>query len=117
MSNLALTIVKEKCPYCFKGNVFTKSASLFSIPVMNKECECCHKKFLGEPGYFIGAMYVSYGIAVALGIALFLISKFILQIDSIVAIIGIIVLSILLISYKNYKWSRIIWLKIFPPRK
>lgn len=115
MSNILLNILKEKCPYCSKGDVFKKKKSFLQPPAMNSNCPCCGRDFIGEPGYFFGAMYASYAIAVAAGITTFLLCWFILDIKSIEVLIGIIISVILLISYKNFKWSRIIWLKIFPP--
>lgn len=31
---------------------------------MNETCPVCNLKFNREPGYFIGAMYVSYGLSI-----------------------------------------------------
>ncbi|MCW3075552.1 MAG: hypothetical protein JWO32_161 [Bacteroidetes bacterium] len=115
MSNLWINIVKEKCPFCEKGKVFKKKKFLFQMPKINDNCTSCGKDFNGEPGYFFGAMYVSYGFAVALGILTFLVCRFILGIYSFNLVAGLIIGVITVFSYKNFKWSRIIWLKIFPP--
>jgi hypothetical protein len=115
MANLLSNVIKEKCPYCSGGEVFQKSSSLLKVPEMNKKCSSCNRKFDGELGYFFGAMYVSYGFAVAMGVAIFVLCRFILNIQSLPLIISLIILGIISISYKNYKWSRIIWLRIFPP--
>lgn len=111
------SVVNEKCPFCQQGEVFQKSSHPLKVPVMHKQCSSCHRKFDGELGYFFGAMYVSYGFAVAVGIVLFVISHFVFHIASLPLVISIIIGGIILISYKNYKWSRIIWLRIFPPSK
>lgn len=115
MSNLFLSVIHEKCPFCEKGLVFKKSKSLLTIPQMNERCSECNTKFIGEPGYYIGAMYVSYALAIAIGVAIFITSKFIFQVESYFLIIGFIISGMILFAYKNFKWSRIIWLKIFPP--
>jgi len=43
---------------------------------MHERCPVCALKFEREPGYFLGAMYISYGVAlitiVGLGVALWL---------------------------------------------
>lgn len=115
MSNVVINAFKEKCPFCEKGNVFKQRRSFLQIPQMNTNCSCCGRDFNGEPGYFFGAMYISYAIAVAAGILTFLVSWHILDITSINLTIGMIMAVIVSISYKNFKWSRILWLKIFPP--
>ncbi len=114
MGNLISTILKEKCPFCEKGNVF-KKVSFLHLPEMNEQCPVCKRDFTGEPGYYFGAMYVSYGIAVITAISAFLICRFIFGIKSVNITIASCIISIILISFKNFRWSRIIWLKIFPP--
>lgn len=115
MSNLLTVIIKEKCPYCEKGNVYKEKTSILKLPEMNSNCPSCGKDLIGEPGYFFGAMYVSYGIAVFAGILTFVCCRFLLKIESFELIVTIIMTVILLISFKNFKWSRIFWLKVFPP--
>jgi hypothetical protein len=114
MTNIVLIALKEKCPFCEQGNVFKKSSGLH-MPEMNDHCPVCKHNLMGEPGYFFGAMYVSYGISVALGLMEFILLKVVLGVKDPIAILVPIVLSMVLISFKNFKWSRIVWLKIFPP--
>lgn len=70
--NLAVRILKEKCPHCGKGDVYEKKQKLFELPVMKDRCDACNYFFDREPGYFLGAMYISYGLAVLQGIATFI---------------------------------------------
>lgn len=46
---------------------------------MNDRCPACGLHFNREPGYFLGAMYISYGLAIALilalGVALWLLTS------------------------------------------
>jgi uncharacterized protein (DUF983 family) len=51
-------IVKQQCPRCLQGQVF---ATLFR---MHEQCPVCRLPFEREPGYFTGAMYLSYGVAI-----------------------------------------------------
>jgi hypothetical protein len=114
MKPLIYSIITEKCPYCHKGDVFMNN-KLISIPQMNPHCNNCKADFTGEPGYFFGAMYLSYAIAVGAGIITFLLLWYLLGIRSFNTHVFSIISIVLLISFKNFKWSRIIWLKIFPP--
>jgi uncharacterized protein (DUF983 family) len=50
-------LVKQRCPRCLQGPVF---AGLFR---MHAQCPVCGLRFEREPGYFTGAMYLSYGLA------------------------------------------------------
>ncbi|MGE3820112.1 MAG: DUF983 domain-containing protein [Isosphaeraceae bacterium] len=55
------SIAERRCPVCREGRVFR---ALFT---MNDQCPVCALRFdRGDPGYFTGAMYVSYAMAIPL---------------------------------------------------
>jgi uncharacterized protein (DUF983 family) len=54
-------IFHQLCPRCRTGRIFRKSVFLF--PAMYESCPACGLKFEREPGYFLGAMYIGYGLA------------------------------------------------------
>jgi uncharacterized protein (DUF983 family) len=56
-------IVRQLCPRCRTGKIFRKSVWLF--PGMFERCPACGLKFEREDGYFLGAMYISYGLGLA----------------------------------------------------
>jgi uncharacterized protein (DUF983 family) len=108
-------LLLDKCPNCGKGRVFPNN-NLFSflkLNKMNNSCPVCHEGFHKEPGFYWGAMYVSY----ALNIVELLITYFVCRIlgtgtyDWINLIIMISV--IILLSPFNFRISRLIWLYIF----
>lgn len=45
------------------GTMF-RSSIFRGFPKMNERCPVCDLKFEREEGYFLGAMYISYGLAV-----------------------------------------------------
>jgi uncharacterized protein (DUF983 family) len=47
-----------RCPWCRRGRIFR------GILSMNPSCPACGTVFEKEPGYFVGAMYFSYFLAV-----------------------------------------------------
>lgn len=111
--NFVTNVLTEKCPKCAKGQVFEKKR-FFQFPVMKKNCEVCHYQFDREPGYFLGAMYLSYGLAVLQAILTFLTFYFFFPSVPILYVAFAIVGVIFLFSIKNYKLSRIIYIHIFP---
>ena len=111
--NFVLSVLGEKCPHCGKGHVFEKKR-FYQFPVMKSKCEVCDYRFDREPGYFLGAMYISYGLAVFQAIVTFLVLYFFFPSVPALAIAFIIVGVIFLFSLKNYKLSRIIYIHIFP---
>ena len=57
-------IVHQLCPRCRLGKIFR--SSIFLFPKMHERCPVCALKFEREQGYFLGAMYISYGLALAI---------------------------------------------------
>jgi uncharacterized protein (DUF983 family) len=55
-------IAGQLCPRCRTGKIF-RSRLITWFPKMNERCPVCAFKFEREQGYFLGAMYVSYGLA------------------------------------------------------
>ena len=113
-SSLVVNILKGKCPKCGKGHVFKKKAHFFQFPEMNTSCEVCGYKFDREPGYFLGAMYLSYGLAVLQGIFTFLIFYFLFPSVPVLYVAFTIVAVICLLSMINFKLSRVLYIHIFP---
>jgi hypothetical protein len=107
-------ILTEKCPSCGLGQVFEKKKSPFQLPVMYARCTKCNYLFDREPGYFLGAMYISYGLAVLEGILTFLICYFFFPDLPTIAVCFILVGIFLLFSMRNYRLSRVIYMYIFP---
>jgi len=63
-------ILRHRCPRCRVGEMFQRSIFL-GFPKMHERCSVCHLRYEREPGYFLGAMYISYALAlpVVAGIA------------------------------------------------
>jgi uncharacterized protein (DUF983 family) len=56
-----------KCPRCWKGDVFAHSVfNYLKFNKTNSTCSHCGIAFEPEPGFYYGAMFVSYAITVAL---------------------------------------------------
>ncbi len=50
-----------KCPKCRKGDLFNTPTFSFQKPFeMPKRCSCCKQKYFLEPGFYYGAMFISY---------------------------------------------------------
>lgn len=65
-----------------------------------------------EPSFFFGAMFVSYGLGVGLGISAFLIAHYILKIGLVGAFLFI-VACIITLSPIIIRLSRNIWINLF----
>lgn len=115
---LISSILRGECPSCKKSKIFSSKGNLllFRIPTMYERCNKCNFKFEREPGFFFGAMFVSYALTAAEFITFSIISYFILGMSLTTTFFGVVVLAILL-STINFRLSRIIWMYIFTKTK
>ena len=110
IQELAKTVFQEKCPVCKKGEVYQSKGNLLllKIPKMNENCPNCNHRFEKEPGYFVGAMYVSYGLCIAEMIIFFILGRLVgIPVDY---IIYVLIAVILILWTFNFRVSRIIWM-------
>ena len=60
-NNKIQSIVNLKCPRCHTGDLFLTPTFSFSKPFdMHKECPLCSQDYEPEPGFYFGAMFISY---------------------------------------------------------
>ncbi len=113
-SNLFKRVLQNKCPNCGEGKVFKKSTGIIRMPIMFEKCEKCTYKFDREPGYFLGALYISYGFAVLQAIIAFVICYALFPSLSTFWQISIILFTLLIFAKTNFKIARILYIHIFP---
>jgi len=58
-SSTLVSILRQRCPRCRVERMFVHSI-LWGWPKMHERCLACDLKFEREEGYFLGAMYISY---------------------------------------------------------
>ncbi len=60
-------ILEAKCPKCREGDMFEFPLShLRKFSRMHTHCPVCDLRFEVEPGFFIGAMYISYAMSLVI---------------------------------------------------
>ena len=108
------SVLKGKCPRCNEGEFFKYSFTLNpkKITKLHDNCPSCDLKYMMEPSFFFGAMYVNYALSVALFVGIFIIAKIIFGLTILQSFISIIIVSLLLTPY-TLRLSRIIWINIF----
>jgi len=108
------SIFSCKCPKCHEGDFF-KYPFTFNpskITQLHSHCAKCGFKFMIEPSFFYGAMYVNYALTTALSIVVFIISKVILA-SSLLQSFTAILISLVILAPFNLRFSRIIWINMF----
>lgn len=54
-------IVSLKCPRCQQGDLFPTPTFSFRAPFkMPEQCPSCQQPYMPEPGFYYGAMFISY---------------------------------------------------------
>lgn len=101
MSALA-ALLRQLCPRCREGRLF---GSLFG---MHRACPACGADLEREPGYFLGAMYFSYGFGVVL-LAL-PVGWMIIERTDPLLVIGVSLGALLLLAPALFRYSRVTWL-------
>jgi uncharacterized protein (DUF983 family) len=102
-----VAIFRQRCPRCRSGRIFRKSI-FAGFPRMQEQCPGCGLKFEREQGYFLGAMYISYGLAlitiVALGLLLWAVTAWSLQKITLWAILLFLPLAPALTLFSRVLW-------------
>lgn len=108
------SIFKGKCPQCHEGDFFEFPFTFNprKITKLHKNCSVCGLKYMIEPSFFYGAMYVNYALTVAVSVAVFIIAKLFIGLTLLQSFISIFVV-LILIAPINLRLSRILWINMF----
>ena len=107
------SVFYNKCPQCQEGRFFQHGITLNlkrNLEV-DKNCESCGLKYMIEPSFFYGAMYVSYALTVGLAVAVFVISYY-LGLGLIGSFIAIFVI-LLGLTPVTMRISRLLYINLF----
>jgi uncharacterized protein (DUF983 family) len=110
------SITKNKCPHCHEGAFFNHNNpyNLTNFYKMDNSCKVCGEKYTREPGFFFGAMFISYALNVAWFVAAWVATLiFIPEEENILLIASIIIGFGLVMAPLTYRLSRLIWINMF----
>ena len=108
------SIVNGKCPKCQEGNFF-KYGFTFNPSKVTKlydNCSNCNLKYMIEPSFFYGAMYINYGITVAISVAVFVIAKLGFELDLLQSFLMVLA-ALIVLAPINLRLARILWINMF----
>ena len=111
--NKMYSVLHNKCPKCHEGDFFVNPGPFKfknNLKIYEK-CSNCNLKYMLEPSFFYGAMYVSYALTVALAIFIFVIN-YLLGFGLITSFISIVVALILFLPI-TMRLSRILYINMF----
>lgn len=113
-NSLGMAMLHAKCPRCHQGDMFqykwwqiTKFAKFYQV------CSECDLRFDREPGFFHGAMYISYAMIVAMVFTTWFILYFIFGDPAFEVYISIIIFLNIVLLPIFFRYSRVIYLYAF----
>ena len=108
------SIFTGTCPVCHRGKMYTnRNAYHISETLdMHERCSHCDTKYKIEPSFFYGAMYVSYGVGIAVATAAFVIGYWGFRFSLFASFISLIAALVLLLPLIA-RISRNIWINMF----
>jgi hypothetical protein len=95
--------LRLRCPLCGRGRLFRRWL------LMHSKCPQCGIKFEREPGFFLGSIYINYGLTaliVAIAYPLLLFNKIIGETQLLIGSLGFVVAFPILL----FPWARSLWL-------
>jgi len=108
------SILRLKCPRCHKGDLFlTRNAyNLKHMLDMPDRCPVCNQDFRIEPGFYSGALWVSFPMVVILGIPLWILLFWFvdLSFDMMFLLFGATIFGLQPVIMR---YSRAIWINVF----
>lgn len=111
--SLVKALLECRCPHCREGKVFAFPFwNLRKFHEMPRQCPHCSADLIPEPGFYFGALYVSYAFTVALMVATWLFLYVLVKPGETVYILSLIISAILLMPL-SFRYSRMIWLYWF----
>lgn len=108
------SIFRNRCPRCHNGHIFQSKNpyALSRMTQMYERCSHCDLKYEMEPAFWYGSMYVAYGLAVAVSVAMFVATEvlFDLTITEYLIYNGI---ALLVLIPAMWRASRLVWINLF----
>jgi len=108
------SVSNNKCPKCHEGDFFKYRFTYNpkKVTQIYENCSHCNLKYMIEPSFFYGAMYVGYAITVFTFVAVFILTKVLLNFELLNSFASILIITVL-ITPLNLRLSRILWINMF----
>ena len=108
------SILTGTCPRCHQESMYVNKNPyiITKLYQMHENCSSCGLKYKIEPSFFFGAMYVSYGLTIAIGVASYIIASAFLDMNVNEALIAISI-GILLLMPITARLARNIYIHMF----
>ncbi|MGI9530037.1 DUF983 domain-containing protein [Lutimonas sp.] len=107
------SIFNNKCPQCQEGDFFEHSCTIHLKKNLqtHETCTSCGLRYMIEPSFFYGAMYVSYGLTVGMAVAIFIIC-YMLGLGLLSSFAAIVII-LLVLTPLTMRVSRLLYINLF----
>ena len=108
------SILTGSCPRCQEESMYVDKNpyNVMNLYKMHEYCGHCNLKYQFEPSFFYGAMYVSYGLTVGIGILIFLILNLFLTLNATKSLVAV-ALGIVILMPITARFARNIYINFF----
>ena len=108
------SILTGSCPRCQNESMYVEKNpyKISKLYQMHDTCSHCGLQYNIEPCFFYGAMYVSYGLTVAIGVGTFIVSNVLFGLNLVQSFVAIII-SLLVLAPITARLARNIYINIF----
>lgn len=80
---------------------------------MHDYCPCCGLRYMREPGFFYGAMYIAYGFSVAVVLTAGLATNILGNDPDLWVYLTVVTIGLLIASPVSFRYARVLMLHIF----
>jgi uncharacterized protein (DUF983 family) len=109
--SLGGAIAGARCPRCRQGAMFAAPAyHLARFADMHTHCPHCQLRFEVEPGFFYGAMYVSYAFGIATFVAGLVAVNVLVAKPTLSHYLWVIIPALVLLAPLSFRYSRVLML-------
>ena len=107
------SVLKSKCPRCNQGELWEKENSYTKgFDKMHIKCENCALIYEMEPGFWYGAMYISYAMGVFVTVGVVIVLSLFTNLSIVLKLVTAFVFLIALVPIL-YRYSRNLWINVF----
>lgn len=97
--------LRLRCPRCGQGAMFT------GVFRMHETCPNCRFKFEREPGYFLGSIYINYGLSALISTIAWMSLRYGVGVPALPLAIGL-ALFVILFGSLFFRYARALWLAL-----
>ncbi|HAI74648.1 MAG TPA: DUF983 domain-containing protein [Microscillaceae bacterium] len=112
--SLLRAVLEAKCPACRQGSIFKYPVwQISKFADTHKSCPSCGMRFEREPGFFYGAMYISYVFSTGIFLVMGFLTYWFANNPPVWVYVLVVLITSLVLSPFSLRYSRVLMLYLF----